>query len=72
MNIKIIGCGLIGTSIGLRLKENKHAIWLEDSNVSNLNLARDLIGTAGDAPINFDLIIIATPLKAIKIGRAHV
>ena len=65
MNIKIIGCGLIGTSIALRLKEKKHEIWLEDSNSSNLHLAKDLVGISGEVPNNFDLIIIATPLKAI-------
>ena len=65
MNIKIIGCGLIGTSIALRLKEKKHEIWLEDSNSSNLHLAKDLVGISGELPNNIDLIIIATPLKAI-------
>ena len=39
--IKVIGCGLIGTSIALRLKENGFELILADSNKKNLDLASD-------------------------------
>ena len=65
MRVKVIGCGLIGTSIALRLKELKESIWLEDKNSKNLALARDLIGNQGPEPDIFDLIVIATPISEI-------
>mgnify|MGYP000270908450 CR=1 FL=1 len=42
--VKIIGCGLIGTSIALRLKELGIGLILADTNEMNLRLATDLIG----------------------------
>jgi prephenate dehydrogenase len=65
MTVKIIGCGLIGTSIALRLKELGEKVWVEDKSPANLALARDLIGNHESEPANFDLIIIATPISAI-------
>lgn len=65
MTIKIIGCGLIGTSIALRLKELGEKVWMEDKNPANLALAKDLIGNNESEPEIFDLIIIATPISAI-------
>jgi prephenate dehydrogenase len=65
MNVKVIGCGLIGTSIALRLKELGEKVWLEDKNSANLALAKDLIGNEENEPSIFDLIIIATPISAI-------
>ena len=65
MKVKVIGCGLIGTSIALRLKEEGNQIWLSDKNSSNLALARDLIPNESAEPNFFDLIIIATPISAI-------
>lgn len=65
MKVQIIGCGLIGTSIALRLKERGHLVWLADEKPENLALARALIGNAKHEPDFFDLIIIATPISAI-------
>ena len=65
MRVKVIGCGLIGTSIALRLKELGESIWLEDKNAENLALANDLIGNQDPEPETFDLIIIATPISEI-------
>jgi prephenate dehydrogenase len=65
MTVKVIGCGLIGTSIALRLKELGEKVWLEDKNPANLALAKDLIGNSENEPSIFDLIIIATPISAI-------
>ncbi len=58
--IKIIGCGLIGTSIALCLKENGYQLILADSNKENLELASDLVGTkeSSDSPT---LVLIAVP-----------
>ena len=65
MRVKVIGCGLIGTSIALRLKELGESIWLEDKNAENLALANDLIGNQDPEPKTFDLIVIATPISEI-------
>ena len=66
MKIQIIGCGLIGTSIGLRLASLGHQVWLSDINSRNLALAKDLIPNSVAEPEVFDLIVIATPVKVIK------
>ena len=64
--IKIIGCGLIGTSIALRLKEDGLNLILADTNKSNLNLASDLLGIK---EISNDpaLILIAVPPEQVFI-----
>lgn len=61
----MIGAGLIGTSIALRLKELGESIWLEDNNGENLALAKDLIGNQNPEPEVFDLIVIATPISQV-------
>jgi len=58
--VKIVGCGLIGTSLGLRLREAGFSLLLEDVNSSNLKLAQDLLGGSA-VPGLPELIIIATP-----------
>jgi prephenate dehydrogenase len=58
--VKIVGCGLIGTSIGLRLRENGIELALDDSFSANLRLARDLLGVLEDAQ-NPRVILIAVP-----------
>jgi prephenate dehydrogenase len=62
--IKVIGCGLIGTSIALRLKEDGLELILADSNKKNLDLASDLLGAKGvsDDPA---LILIAVPPEQV-------
>ena len=60
---KIVGCGLIGTSIALRLKHLGVEISVSDNNEKNLRLAQDLIGSqVTDAP---ELVIVATPPESI-------
>ncbi len=66
MKVKIIGAGLIGSSIALRLKELGHRVWLADSDAKNLSLAKDLIANSENEPEFFDLIVIATPISAMK------
>jgi prephenate dehydrogenase len=65
MKVKVIGCGLIGTSIALRLKERGHEIWLADADSAHLKLALELVGNAGESPNRFDLIVLATPVNQI-------
>ncbi len=62
--VKIVGCGLIGTSIGLRLREIGLEIELSDSSKSNLDLARDLIG-AGRVQGDPSIILIAVPPQSV-------
>lgn len=73
MIIRIIGTGLLGTSLGLALC-HRHDIQLEDSSPMTAALAQDLgAGTEADdsAPAP-DLVIIATPpdVAADTVNRA--
>ena len=63
--VKIIGCGLIGTSIALRLKELGIGLILADANEMNLRLAIDLVGDSNKEAGNPALVIIATPPETI-------
>jgi prephenate dehydrogenase len=63
--VKIIGCGLIGTSIALRLKELGIGLILADTNEMNLRLATDLIGDSNEEVGAPALIVIATPPETI-------
>lgn len=58
--IRIVGCGLIGTSIALRLKEAGFELILSDNNRSNLDLATDLLGTK-EVKSSPSLVVIAVP-----------
>ena len=58
--VKIVGCGLIGTSIALRLKENGIKLILADTNERNLNLASDLVGIE-EVDANPELVVFAIP-----------
>ena len=62
--IKIIGCGLIGTSLALRLKEEGFGLILADTNVRNLKLASDLLEYKQGAEIP-NVIVIATPPERV-------
>lgn len=61
--IKIVGCGLIGTSIALRLKEHGISLLLSDSSEKNLLLAQDLLRTNLEQKesIEPELVVVATP-----------
>ena len=62
--IRIVGAGLIGTSIGLALKAAGASVAFVDTDPNAQLLANDLV-KAGNAE-NPDLIIIATPPSAFK------
>ncbi len=60
--IKIVGTGLIGTSIGLALKGKGLEVLLEDSSPAVLNLAIDFgAGTKFLTGIEPELVIVCTP-----------
>ena len=68
MQIKIVGAGLIGTSIALALKQQGHTVSIVDRNPGNSAIARSLIGGSenkGDSMGDVEVIIIATPISAI-------
>ena len=67
MKIRIVGTGLIGTSLALALARKGHEFDLSDINHQHEALARDLIGAAatlgaGSGP---DLVVIATPIHLV-------
>jgi len=68
MNIGIVGLGLIGGSIGLKLKKLNHKVYGCVNNISNENIARnrnlaDIISCDYSILKNCELIILALPIK---------
>ncbi len=59
--IRIVGAGLIGTSLGLALKQLGYDLDFQDVDASAQSLAEDLVGTSSfTSP---DLFILATPVS---------
>jgi len=60
----IVGAGLIGTSIALRLKERGWGVQIKDENRPSEGMASDLVGasTSGRSP---EIVVIATPPNAV-------
>ena len=63
-HVRIVGSGLIGTSIGLGLALKGVGVTMVDSDGRAQSLARDLVKSSPSADI--DLTIFATPLGAVK------
>ena len=64
-SVRIVGAGLIGTSIGLALKAAGAAVEFADIDQSAASLANDLVKASNmEKP---DLVIIATPPSAFKV-----
>ena len=63
-HVKIVGSGLIGTSIGLGLALKGVGVTMSDSDARAAGLARDLIKSSSSVPI--DLVIFATPIGALN------
>ena len=63
--VRIIGSGLIGTSIGLGLVQQGIAVEMVDSDPSAQSLAKDLIG--GVAVIDPELVIFALPTSRLSL-----
>ena len=65
-SVEVIGGGLIGTSIALRLAKNGSQVRVVDSNAAHAKVANSLIGSsllAENAPI--ECIVVATPVHAL-------
>ncbi len=63
--VKVVGAGLIGTSVALGLKRSGYRTTIEDEDPQSEGIAQALIGQTGegDEP---ELIIIATPISSIS------
>ena len=66
-SVRIVGAGLIGTSIGLALAAKNIAVEMIDVDSSNQALAQDLTGAVSISEP--ELIILATPLRALSPGH---
>lgn len=62
-SVRIVGAGLIGTSIGLALAAKNIAVEMIDVDSRNQALAQDLTG--GVSIAEPELVILATPLRAL-------
>ena len=60
--VRIVGAGLIGTSVGLRLKAAGSSVEIIDINSNAMKLAADLVKS--EVIAEPDLIIIAVPISA--------
>jgi len=63
-SVRIVGAGLIGTSIGLALAAKNIAVEMIDVDSRSQALARDLTGSTSVS--DPELIILATPLRALS------
>ena len=61
-SVRIVGSGLIGTSIGLCMKAAGAAVEMVDSDADNAKLAQDLIKSSAIAQP--ELIVVAVPIRA--------
>jgi prephenate dehydrogenase len=65
-SVEVIGGGLIGTSIALKLAKNGSQVRVVDSNAAHAKVANSLIGSsllAENAPI--ECVVVATPVEAL-------
>lgn len=59
--VKIVGAGLIGTSIGLGLRRKQIPVWLEDNSTTNLRLAVEYGAGSEAIESEPDLVIVCLP-----------
>ena len=59
--VKIVGAGLIGTSIGLALRRKSIPVWLEDNSSTNLRLAVEYGAGTESIENEPDLVIVCLP-----------
>lgn len=67
-SVKIVGSGLIGTSIGLALSQKDIDVLMVDSNPAAASLAQSLVnaGKSFETDHSFDLVIIAVPPSSFE------
>jgi len=70
-SVLVIGCGLIGTSIGLALREHDVDVHLDDVSRSNLELAVSRGAGSPDPLAAPDLIVVAVPPSNVVDAVAH-
>lgn len=63
-HVRIVGSGLIGTSIGLGLALKGVGVSMKDLDSRAEGLAQDLVKSPSDQPV--DLVVFATPIGALK------
>jgi prephenate dehydrogenase len=63
--VRVIGAGLIGTSIALGLKSRGYELSIEDEDPAIEAIGQSLVGQRG-AALDPDLIVIATPIATIS------
>ena len=65
-SVKIVGSGLIGTSIGLALSNKNIHVLMSDAEASAASMAQSLVdpGRVFSAGHSFDVVVIATPPSA--------
>lgn len=64
--VLVIGCGLIGTSVGLALRESGVAVHLADLNPSTVEVAESL-GAGTGAPVDApQLVVVAVPPSVVS------
>ncbi len=63
-HVRIVGSGLIGTSIGLGLALKGVGVSMQDSDARAQGLAEDLIKSPTTSPV--DLVIFAAPVGALN------
>ena len=61
MKIRIVGSGLMGTSLGLALRSAGHELEMVDQNSVHEKLAKDLVGS--QPIVTPDLVVVATPVE---------
>jgi prephenate dehydrogenase len=69
--VLVIGCGLIGTSIALALREHDVDVHLDDISRSNLELAVSRGAGTTDPPAAPDLVVVAVPPSQVVDTVAH-
>ena len=62
--VKVVGSGLIGTSIALGLRRNGCEVLMSDTSSENVELAQSLVGEVADQ-FHPELTIIATPISSL-------
>ena len=66
--VKIVGSGLIGTSIGLALAAKGISVQMSDRDAKAEALAQDLVGATsqkGGSEQRYDLVILAVPISSV-------
>lgn len=64
-SVRVIGSGLIGTSIALKLRELGHAVDMRDLDRRSEELARDLVSSV-DSDDNPEVVFLAVPPRSIS------